>query len=343
MEVRCLLGVVGLQSVLKSSVNFLISSSGLAWRSANSSLNAAHSSQPGFSLERLATARSEPDIVPHTDPRAVLIWTERDDMLARRPTFVLNQFAAQPYVDVVHSTSHGSSVIYEITENTLHSSVHERVHEFPQTAPLLVSCATLQLRGWIPPAPPASATCYPSARPRHPVGYRSRAVAAVQAQGSTPTAPSPGSSSGSPGSKLKSSRPTDARGCLGAQHQSLQISVWVSIPPRAWRPGGDSVCASSNPHRCLETRGVSLRCTSPLQPDRSRLSSSLFANTAVPLLHLHQRCARQSCFEELKRIIVVESHELSVLVSPHLSVVLAIDFCTVAILSSVLDNCCWNS
>ena len=53
---------------------------------------------------------------------------------------------------------------------------------------------------------------------------------------------------------------------------------------------------------------------------------------------LHQRCARQSCFEELKRIIVVERHELSVLVSPHLSVVLtalssssAMDFCTVAI------------
>ena len=31
----------------------------------------------------------------------------------------------------------------------------------------------------------------------------------------------------------------------------------------------DSVCAASNPHRCLETRGVSLRCSSPAQPDRS--------------------------------------------------------------------------
>ena len=115
----------------------------------------------------------------------MLVWTERDDMLCPWPNIVLNQFAAQPYVDVVHSTSHGSSLICEFTENTLHSSVHERLDEFPQAAPLLVSSATLQLRGWIPPVPPASATCYPSARPRHPVGYRSRAVAAVQAQGST--------------------------------------------------------------------------------------------------------------------------------------------------------------
>ena len=65
------------------------------------------------------------------------------------------------------------------------------------------------------------------------------------------------------------------------------------------------------------------------------------------ILDRYNPTARQSCFEELKRIIVVESHELSVLVSPHLSVVLtalssssAIDS---AILSSVLDNCSWNS
>ena len=54
-------------------------------------------------------------------------------MLGPSPIFVLNQFAAQPHVDVVHSTSHGSTLIYE----SIHSSVHERLDEFPQTAPLL--------------------------------------------------------------------------------------------------------------------------------------------------------------------------------------------------------------
>ena len=53
-------------------------------------LNAAHSSQPAFSLERLATAHSAPDTVPHTDPRAVLVWTERDDMLCPSPNNVFN-------------------------------------------------------------------------------------------------------------------------------------------------------------------------------------------------------------------------------------------------------------
>ena len=52
---------------------------------------------------------------------------------------VLNLLTAQPYVDVVHSTSHGSSLTCEFTDNTLHSSVHERLDEFPQIAPLLVS------------------------------------------------------------------------------------------------------------------------------------------------------------------------------------------------------------
>ena len=185
--------------------------------------------------------RSGPDIVPDTDPRAVLIWTERDDMLCPWPNIVLNQLTAQPYVDVVHSTSHGSSLIYEFTDNTLHSSVQERLDKFPQTAPLLVSCATLQLRGWIPPVPPALATCYPSARPRHPVEYRSRAVTAVQAQGSTngTTSRFDLGLSWLEAQELKT--PRCAR-CLGAQHQRLQISVWVSIPPRAWRPGG-TVCA----------------------------------------------------------------------------------------------------
>ena len=108
-------------------------------------------------------------LLPGETGDSALIWTERGDMLGPSPIIVLNQFAAQHYVDVVHSTSHGSNLIYEFTDNILHSSVHERLDEFPQTAPLLVSSATLQLRGWIPPAPSASATCYPSAPPRHPV------------------------------------------------------------------------------------------------------------------------------------------------------------------------------
>merc|ERR1712136_236506 len=54
------------------------------------------------------------------------------------------------------------------------------------------------------------------------------------------------------------------------------IPLWH--PPRAWRPIA-RVCASSNPHRCdqgnlrvralLVTHGVPLRCTGPVQPDRS--------------------------------------------------------------------------
>ena len=96
-------------------------------------------------------------------------------------------------------------------------------------------------------------------------GHRSRAVAAVQSQGSTP---SPGSTSGSPGSKFKSSRPQDARGVLERNTRDFRSA---SGSPYLHVLGGQCVCvcASSNPHRCLETRGVCLRCTSPVQPDRS--------------------------------------------------------------------------
>merc|ERR1712136_203226 len=61
-------------------------------------------------------------------------------------------------------------------------------------------------------------------------------------------------------------------------------------PPRAWRPIA-RVCASSNPHRCdqgnlrvralLETRGVPLRCTSPVQPDPIKFSSSIVSIRSV--------------------------------------------------------------
>ena len=287
--------------------------------------------------------------MPQTDPRAVLIWTERDDMLGPWPNTVLNQFAAQPYVDVVHSTSHGSSLIYEFTKNTLHFSVHERLDEFPQTAPLLVSSANLQLRGWIPPAPPASATCYPSARPRHPVG------SSIE---SCRCGPSP----------------------RGYQRHHLPVRPWTLLArsSRAQDPQIRDVSWSAtretsdlrlglHTSTCLVTSRDSVCVLHPIDIVASKLVTCLSAVQALcsltdqvlelPLcqhrgapLHLHQRCARQSCFEELKCIIDVGSHELSVLVSPHLSVVLsalssssAIDFCTVATLSSVLDNCYWNS
>ena len=202
-----------------------------------------------------------------------------------RPNIVLNQLAAQPYVDVVHSTCHGSSLIHEFTENTLHSSVHERLDEFPQTAALLVSSATLQLRGWIPPAPPASATCYPSARPRHPVGSSIESCRC----GGVPTAPSPGSTSGSPGSKLKSSRPPDARGVLSptpeTSDQRLGLHTSTCLATRR-----DSVCASSNPHRCLETRGASLRCTSPVQPDRSSSQAPSLPTRRCPSAPASEMC-----------------------------------------------------
>ena len=71
-------------------------------------------------------------------------------------------------------------------------------------------------------------------------GHRSRAVAAVQAQGSTngTIARFDLGLSWLAAQELKT--PRCAR-CLGAQHQRLQTSVWVSIPPHAWRPGG-TVC-----------------------------------------------------------------------------------------------------
>ena len=111
---------------------------------------------------------------------------------------------------------------------------------------------------------------------------------------------------------------------------------------------------------CLATRRDSVCVLHSIRIVASRLVACLSAVQALcsltdqalelPLcqhrgapLHLHQRCARQSCFEELKRIIVVESHELSVLVSPQLSVVStalssssAIDLCTVDYVGQLL-------
>ena len=260
-------------------------------------------------------------------------------MLARRPTL-----SSTTYVDVVHSTSHGSSLICEFTENTLHSSVHERVDEFPQTAPLLVSSATHQLHGWIPPAPPASATCCPSARPRHPVR------SSIESCRCGP----------SPREYQQNHLPVRPRALLArssrAQNPQMHEVSWSAKPETSDQRVG------LHTSTCLATRRDSVCVLHPIHIVASRLVACLSAVQALcsltdqvlelPLcqhggapLHLHQRCARQSCFEELRRIIVVESHELSVLVSPQISVVLtalssssAIDFCTVAIQSTVFLN-----
>ena len=192
----------------------------------------------------------------------MLVWTERDDMLGPSPIIVLNQLTAQPHVDVVHSSSHGSSLIYEFTDNTLHSSVHERLDEFPQTAPLLVSSATLQLRGWIPPAPPAPATCCPSARPRHPV----RSSIESCRCGPSPREYQRNHLPVRPRALLaRNSRAQDPRctRCLGSQHQRLQISVWVSIPPRAWRSGGTVCVCVLHPIHIVASRLVT--CVSAVQ------------------------------------------------------------------------------
>ena len=242
-------------------------------------------------------------------------------MICPWPNIVLNQFAAQPYVDVVHSTSHGSSLIYEFTANTLHSSVHESLDEFPQTAPLLVSSATLQLRGWIPPAPPASATCYPSARPRHPVG------SSIESCRCGP----------SPREYQRHHLPVRPRALLArssrAQDPQIRDVSWIATPETSDQRLGlhtstclatrrDSVCVL-HPIHIVASRFVA--CLSAVEALCSRtdqvLELPLCQHRGAPL-DLHQRCARQSCFEELKRIIVVERHELSMLVSPHLSVVL---------------------
>ena len=179
-------------------------------------------------------------------------------------------------------------------------------------------------------------------------GHRSKAVAAVQAQGST---------------NGTISRFDLGLSWLEAQSSRPQIREvsWIATPETSDQRLG------LHTSTCLATTRDSVCVLHPIHIVASRLVACLSAVKALcsltdqvlefPLcqhrgapLHLHQRCARRSCFEELKRIIVVESHELSVLGSPHLPVVLtalssssAIDFCTVAILSTVLDNCSWNS
>ena len=164
-----------------------------------------------------------------------------------------------------------------------------------------------------------------------------------------PTAPSPSSTSGSPGSKLQSSSPPDARGVLDRNTRDFRPASGSPYLHVLGDQAAQCVCNSQSTPLPRDSwpflSAVQAMCSLTDQA----LELPLCQHRGAPL-HLHQRCARQSCFEELKRIIVVESHELSVLVSPHLSVVLtalssssAIDFCTVAILSTVLDNCSWNS
>ena len=172
---------------------------------------------------------------------------------ARRPTLSstssLLSLTSMWYIP----TSHGSSLIYEFTENTLHSSVHERVDEFPQTAPLLVSSAALQLRDWIPPAPPASATCYPSARPRHLVRSSIESCRCGL----------------SPREYQRHHLPVRPRALLArssrAQDPQMREVSWSATPETLDQRLGlhtstclatrrDSVCASFNPHCCLETR-----------------------------------------------------------------------------------------
>ena len=102
-------------------------------------------------------------------------------------------------------------------------------------------------------------TCYPSARPRHPVGYRSRAVAAE----GVPTAPSSGSTSGSPGSKLKSSR-LSWNATPETSDQRLGLHTSTCLATRR-----DSVCALHPIHIVASRLVACLSCTSPVQPDRS--------------------------------------------------------------------------
>ena len=184
---------------------------------------------------------------------------------------VLNQLTAQPFVDDVHSTSHGSSLICEFTDNTLHSSVHESLDEFPQTAPFLVSSATLQLRGWIPPVPPNVSTMLSNSSSssssgvliescrcgRSPREYQ-RHHLTVRPQTLLPRS----SRTQEPQLHEVSWSATPETPETSDQRLDLRTYTWLATRR-------DSVCASSNPHLCLETRGVSLLCTSPVQPDRS--------------------------------------------------------------------------
>ena len=53
------------------------------------------------------------------------------------------------------------------------------------------------------------------------------------------------------------------------------------------------VCASSNPHRCLETRGVSLRCTSPVQPNRSSSRAPSLPTPRCPSAPASEMCSAE--------------------------------------------------
>ena len=204
---------------------------------------------------------------------------------ARRPTLsstgsllnLTSMWYSPRLMDPVSSTSSQKAPSIPRCTNVLTSS-----HR------LLLSWSRLQpfkLRGWIPPVPPASATCCPTARPRHPVeGVIDRELSLRSKPKGVPTAPSPGSTSGSPGSKLKSSRPPRCARLSWSttpetSDQRLGLHTSTCL---ATRRESVCVCASSNPHRCLETRGVS-PLYKPCAARPIKLSSSLFANTAAPL------------------------------------------------------------
>ena len=142
----CLLSAGGLQSVLKSSVNLLISSPGLSWRSANSSLNAADSSQLALDSSR-------------SGQNGMTCFARRRTVSSTNSLLSLTSMWYISFLmDEVSSTSSQKTHSIPRCTNVLTNS-----HK------LLLSWFRLQLRGWIPPAPSTSASCDPSARPRHPV------------------------------------------------------------------------------------------------------------------------------------------------------------------------------
>ena len=115
-----------------------------------------------------------------------------------------------------------------------------------------------------------------------------------------PTAPSPGSTSGTPGSKLKSSRPPDARGVLERNTRDFRSASGSPYLHVLGDQAGQCVCVL-HPIHIVASRLVA--CLSAVQALCSltdqALELPLCQHRGAPL-HLHQRCARQSCLSSLR-------------------------------------------
>ena len=234
----CLLSVAGLEPVLKSSVNLLISSSGLAWRSTNSSLNAAHSSQtcPSPWRDWRQRARDQTSC-PTRFPERCSSGPNGMACLARGPT-----------LSSTSSLLNLTSMWYlPLLMDPVSSKSSQKTPSIPRCTNVLTSSHRLLL-SWSRLQPFNFAVGFHLRRQRqqpaiHQLGLviqRSidRELSLRSKPKGVPTAPSPGSTSDSPGSKLKSSRHPDARGVLERNTRDFSLG---SIPPRAWRPGG-TVC-----------------------------------------------------------------------------------------------------